>query len=124
MIVSIVTVEAKPSHVNHLVHACLRKARASLREPGVLGFDVVRDLTNRNRVILIETYKSDEAITAHRTTSHYRKWNSEMTALLSSPRRKIQCEGLLRSKKNAAALMNYEQVPGERANRNGRSRGT
>jgi quinol monooxygenase YgiN len=45
----------------------------SLAEPGCTGYEVLRSADEPDTVMLIESYKDDAALDAHRGTPHYRE---------------------------------------------------
>jgi quinol monooxygenase YgiN len=52
----------------------LRELRdASLKEPGVVGFDVGRSSEKPNVFALWEVYRDQAAVDAHRATEHYQR---------------------------------------------------
>lgn len=46
--------------------------RQSLAEPGCLGYEVFRSVEDPGSILLIERYRDDAAIEAHRQSPHYR----------------------------------------------------
>ena len=47
-------------------------ARASVQEPGNLGFEVLRPAGTSSEVVLLERYESPEAFENHRQSEHFR----------------------------------------------------
>ena len=45
----------------------------SLEEPGCLGYDVFRSTDNAGELLLLERYRDDAAIEAHRNSKHYQE---------------------------------------------------
>ena len=45
----------------------------SLAEPGCLGYEVFTHLDDPGELLLIERYRDDAALQAHRLSSHYRE---------------------------------------------------
>jgi len=45
--------------------------RATLAEPGCLGYDVFRSVDTPNELLLLERYVDTAAIDAHRAAAHY-----------------------------------------------------
>lgn len=44
----------------------------SLEEPGCLGYEVYREVGGADTLLLVERYRDEAAIEAHRQTAHYR----------------------------------------------------
>ena len=64
-----------------------RMVAATRAEPGCRCYDLFRSLTPDGSLllVLIEQYRDDAAIAAHRETSHYKVYRSEIPELLSQP---------------------------------------
>jgi len=45
----------------------------SLAEPGCLGYEVFRSVDDAGTLLLLERYRDEAAIEAHRQTAHYRE---------------------------------------------------
>jgi autoinducer 2-degrading protein len=81
-----VFVHVKPGCEAAFEQATLANARASLTEPGVARFDVVRQQDDPTRFVLVEVYKSPEAALAHKETAHYATWRDTVAELMAEPR--------------------------------------
>jgi (4S)-4-hydroxy-5-phosphonooxypentane-2,3-dione isomerase len=66
--------------------ATLENARASIQEPGIARFDVVQQQDDATHFVLVEAYRSPEAVTAHRATAHYAKWRDTVEPMMAAPR--------------------------------------
>lgn len=64
-------------------------AQESLKEKGVLQFDILQKDDEPGSFVLYEVYESPEALEAHRNSSHFKRWLEFGVPLLSSPREKI-----------------------------------
>jgi (4S)-4-hydroxy-5-phosphonooxypentane-2,3-dione isomerase len=62
--------------------ATIENARHSVKEPGVVRFDVVQQQNDPTRFVLVEVYRTVEATVAHKETAHYKKWR-DTVALMS-----------------------------------------
>jgi quinol monooxygenase YgiN len=47
--------------------------RLTLQEPGCLGYDVFRSTDTPGQLLLLERYRDNEAIEAHRGSTHYQE---------------------------------------------------
>jgi quinol monooxygenase YgiN len=74
--------------------ATLANARASLTEPGVARFDVVRQQDNPSRYVLVEVYRSPDAAVAHKETPHYATWRDAVADMMAEPRSSVKYENL------------------------------
>jgi (4S)-4-hydroxy-5-phosphonooxypentane-2,3-dione isomerase len=86
MLVVHVHVRVRPDRVEDFLAATLINARASLAEPGVLRFDVIRDQGDQAHVVLNEVYRDEEASAAHKRTPHYAAWRDSVAEMMAVPR--------------------------------------
>ncbi len=66
--------------------ATLANAAASLREPGVVRFDVAQETADPTRFVLIEVYRGAEGAAAHKQTAHYQTWRDTVAPMMAEPR--------------------------------------
>lgn len=85
-----VFVHVKPGCEAAFEEATLANARASLTEPGVARFDVVRQQDDPTRFVLVEVYRSPEAALAHKETDHYAAWRDTVAELMAEPRSSLK----------------------------------
>jgi quinol monooxygenase YgiN len=85
-----VFVHVKPGHEAEFEQASLENARASLTEPGVARFDVIRQQDDSARFVLVEVYRSPEAAAAHKETAHYARWRDAVAEWMAEPRSSIK----------------------------------
>lgn len=81
-----VDVHVKSGDVEAFRIATLANASASRREPGVVRFDVVQDLEDETRFVLVEVYRDAAAAAAHKETAHYAAWRDAVAPLMAAPR--------------------------------------
>ncbi len=81
-----VHVHVKPDAVDDFRRATLPNAEASRKEPGVARFDVVQDLEDPTRFVLVEVYRGEAGAAAHKETAHYRTWREAVAPLMAEPR--------------------------------------
>jgi autoinducer 2-degrading protein len=86
MLVVHVHVRIRPGQADDFLAATLVNARASLDEPGVLRFDVLRDEADPDHVVLVEVYRDADASAAHKLTSHYATWRDAVAEMMAEPR--------------------------------------
>lgn len=86
MLVIQVQVHVKPESVEAFIAATRRNAVASLQEPGIARFDVLRSETAPNRFVLIEAYRDSEAPARHKETAHYAEWRDTVAPMMAEPR--------------------------------------
>ncbi len=86
MLVVHVHVRVRPERMEDFLTATLANARASVQEPGVLRFDVVRDQGDPAHVVLVEVYRDDAGAAAHKETAHYGTWRDAAADMMAEPR--------------------------------------
>jgi autoinducer 2-degrading protein len=72
----------------------LENARNSIREPGIARFDVVQQMDDPTRFVLVEIYREETATKAHKETAHYAKWRDTVAPMMSVPRTGIRFSNL------------------------------
>ncbi len=90
MLVVLVQAQVKPDCVDSFRQATAENARASLQEPGVARFDVIQQVDDPSRFILIEVYRHTEATLRHKETAHYQKWRDTVAPMMAAPRASIK----------------------------------
>lgn len=86
MLVVHVHVQVKPECVDAFKAATLANARASVQEPGIARFDVVQQLDDATRFVLVEAYRTPDAPAAHKETAHYALWRDTVATMMAVPR--------------------------------------
>ena len=85
-----VHVHVKPEAVEAFRAATITNASSSLREPGVARFDVIQRQDDPRRFVLVEVYRTVEAVAAHKETAHYAVWRDAVTDLMAEPRSSVK----------------------------------
>jgi (4S)-4-hydroxy-5-phosphonooxypentane-2,3-dione isomerase len=86
MLVVHVHVRVRPEQVEAFLAETRRNAAASLQEPGVRRFDVLRDEADETHVVLSEVYVDQAAADAHKQTAHYAHWHDAVAEMMTAPR--------------------------------------
>lgn len=81
-----VFVHVKAECIEAFQAATLANARASLLEPGVARFDVIKQADAPTRFVLVEVYHTPADQTAHRETAHYATWRDAVAPMMAEPR--------------------------------------
>lgn len=89
-----VHVHVKPEFVEPFIQASLENARNSVQEPGIARFDVIQQLDDPCRFILVEVYKTEEAPARHKETLHYQKWRDAVGEMMAEPRVSVKFHNL------------------------------
>jgi autoinducer 2-degrading protein len=94
MLVVLVYVHVIPEFIESFKAAAIENASNSVQEPGVARFDVIQQLDDPSRFVLVEVYHSDKAQSDHKETSHYLHWRDTVAAWMAEPRQGIKFEGI------------------------------
>jgi len=94
MLVIHVQVQVKSECVEAFKAATRENARQSLQEPGIARFDVVQQVDDPTRFVLVEAYRSVEATTAHKETKHYQVWRDTVAPMMAASRMSVKFQNL------------------------------
>ena len=94
MQVVFVHVHVKPESIDTFREACIDNASNSIQEPGVARFDVVQNLDDPARFVLIEGYRSADAPARHKETAHYIRWRDTVASMMAEPRTAVKYESV------------------------------
>lgn len=86
MLVVHVHVRLKPECIQAFKEATIENARHSVKEPGIARFDVIQQVDDPARFILVEVYRTAEAPAQHKDTAHYQAWRDQVAAMMAEPR--------------------------------------
>ncbi len=90
MLVVHVHVHVKPESVEDFIQASLENARNSLQEPGIARFDVIQQLDDPTRFVLVEVYRTPEDPARHKETAHYQAWRDTVAEMMAEPRSSVK----------------------------------
>ena len=90
MLIVHVHVRVKPESVADFRQASIENARNSIQEPGIARFDVIQQQDDATRFLLIEVYRTPEAVAAHKETAHYAKWRDTVAPMMAEPRSSVK----------------------------------
>jgi (4S)-4-hydroxy-5-phosphonooxypentane-2,3-dione isomerase len=94
MLVALVYVHVKPEYLEAFKEVTLENARNSVQEPGVARFDVIQQVDDPTRFVLVEVYRDAEAPARHKETAHYAKWRSVAEDMMAEPRSGVRYQSL------------------------------
>lgn len=94
MLIVHVSVHVKPESVEAFATATRENARNSVRERGVVRFDVVQQEDDPTRFLLIEIYRTAEDPARHKATAHYATWRDTVEPMMAEPRRSVKYRAL------------------------------
>jgi autoinducer 2-degrading protein len=91
MIVRIIDVYVREQDVEAFRTASLRNREGSIREPGVLRFDVLQVEADPTHFVLFEVYQDEPATADHKQTPHYQAWREAVEPMMAKPRVGTSC---------------------------------
>jgi autoinducer 2-degrading protein len=94
MYVTLVYIFVKPDCMDDFVAASRLNHERSIREPGNLRFDILRDAEDATLFVFYEAYRDEAAAKAHKETPHYAAWRDTVADWMSEPRRGVRYDGL------------------------------
>ncbi len=94
MLAVCVYVHVKPKNREDFLRETVENARNTIREPGNLRFDVIRQIDDPNRFVLYEVYRDEAGMAAHKDTPHYAKWRDAVAPWMAEPRQGVKHESL------------------------------
>ena len=94
MNIVLVHVHVKPEMVDAFKQATIENANQSVKEEGVERFDVIQQVDDPTRFILVEVYKTDKASFAHKETAHYTKWRDTVAEMMAEARQGIKYKNI------------------------------
>ena len=94
MLIVHVFVHVKPDQVDAFKAATMENARNSIREPGVVRFDVIQQEDDPTRFLLLEIYRTPEDPARHKATAHYATWRDAVETMMAEPRRSVKYQAV------------------------------
>ena len=85
-----VYVHVKPGFIEAFKEATLENARNSVQEPGIARFDVVQQMDDPTKFVLVEAYCTPDDPARHKETAHYQKWRDIVALMMAEPRSSIK----------------------------------
>lgn len=90
MLIVHVHVHVKPESVQAFKEATLENARNSVQEPGIARFDVIQQLDDPTRFVLVEVYRTPDDPAEHKKTAHYQAWRDTVADMMAKPRSSVK----------------------------------
>ena len=90
MQIVLVHVNVKPEFIEAFKQATIENASHSVKEVGIARFDVIQQVEDPAKFILVEVYKTADAPAAHKGTAHYIRWRDTVAEMMAEPRQGIK----------------------------------
>jgi autoinducer 2-degrading protein len=89
-----VFVHVKADQIDAFKAATLENASNSVQEPGIARFDVIQQLDDPARFVLVEVYRDQDAPARHKETQHYQVWRDTVADMMAEPRSSIKFDNV------------------------------
>ena len=89
-----VFVHVKHEFIDAFKEATLENARNSIQEPGIARFDVIQQLDDETRFVLVEVYRTPDDPARHKETAHYAKWRDTVAEMMAEPRSSVKYDNV------------------------------
>ena len=94
MFVVHVFIHVKADQVEAFKAATIENARSSIEEPGIARFDVIQQVNDKARFVLVEVYRRPEDAAKHKETHHYQAWRDTVADMMAEPRGSVKYDSL------------------------------
>ncbi len=89
-----VFIHVKPDKVGEFEAATIENAKQSVKESGIARFDLIRQVDDPTRFVLLEVYHGREGHAQHKETAHYKRWAEIAEPLMAEPRTRVIYENV------------------------------
>jgi autoinducer 2-degrading protein len=86
MHVTFVHVRVLPDQLEAFLDASRANHAGSIREPGNVRFDILRDPADPTHFLIYEVFVDQDAAAAHKATAHYLAWRDTVASMMAEPR--------------------------------------
>lgn len=94
MVVQLVHLRIKAEHLDAFKKVTLDNTHNSRLEPGIVQFALIQQQDDPTKFIILEAFKDEAAIEAHRQTPHYRRWKEAVPDMLAEDRYAIKANSV------------------------------
>lgn len=94
MLVVHVFVHVKADCVEAFKAASIENATNSVQEAGIARFDVIQQVDDASRFVLVEVYRTAEDPGRHKETAHYAMWRDTVADMMAEPRSAVKYENV------------------------------
>ena len=94
MHVLLVSMRVKPEKAEEFIALTRENVTETLKEDGVVRFDLVRQADDPGHFLLFEVYRRAEDHARHRQTPHSKSWNAAAEPLMLEPSRRTIYESV------------------------------
>jgi len=85
-----VNINVKPECLDEFMKEITWFAEECRKEPGCLRFDVLQELEDPTKFMILEAFPTDEGVVAHQQSEHYKRWGQVAPPLIVEPRIRVR----------------------------------
>jgi autoinducer 2-degrading protein len=85
-----VSVHVKSGFIQEFINATKVNAENSIKEPGIVRFDVLQSKEEPRSFLLVEVYKTEIDPGKHKETIHYKIWRDAVEKMMEEPRQSVR----------------------------------
>jgi (4S)-4-hydroxy-5-phosphonooxypentane-2,3-dione isomerase len=89
-----VYVKVKPEFIEAFRQASLENARNSVLEPGIARFDVIQEMDDPSKFVLVEVYRTAQDPARHKETDHYSRWRDAVAVMMAEARHGVKYQNI------------------------------
>ncbi len=90
MLIVHVFIHVKPEFQDAFIQTTVENATHSLTEPGIARFDLIQQIDDPHKFVLVEVYRDEHAPAQHKETAHYIRWRDRVAEMMVEPRVSIK----------------------------------
>lgn len=94
MVVQLVHIRVKPEAIDAFKAVTLDNTRNSRLEPGIVQFALVQQHDDPTKFVIIEAFRDEAAIDAHRQAPHYLRWRDAVPDMMADTRYAIKAHSV------------------------------
>jgi len=100
MIIKSVTMFIKEERIDAFIKATIENQKESVKEEGVIRFDVLQGKDDPTSFMFYEVYKTEVAVEEHTKTKHFNKWNDVVTPWFAKPKKRVLYSAIVPDESN------------------------
>ena len=90
MLVVHIHVHVKTECIGEFLQVTLENAHNSIKEPGIVRFDIAQQEEDPSRFVLVEIYRTAADPARHKETAHYARWRESAEKMMAEPRYSVK----------------------------------
>jgi len=110
MLIVHVHAHVNPEFVEAFRQATLENARQSVLECGVVRFDVLQQVDDPTRFVLVEVYRAPEDAAHHKETAHYQVWREAVEPMMAEPRHSIRYTNVFPDERGWEYVVGFQSI--------------